>query len=107
MLLAIWTRPRVQVPVTKIKEKKQKPGHGGVFSENDPVSSYLNWANYCRLCSTGPCWLGTARAEPTVMEKLLSGVLVLVHGVMFLVSLFILYHHECVLFLQIKTKRLN
>ena len=30
----------------------------------------------------------------------MSGCLVLVHGVMFLVPLFILYHHECVLFIM-------
>ena len=43
MLLGVWTRPRgdrarprVQVPVTIIKEKKQKPGHGGVFGEHGP-----------------------------------------------------------------------
>ena len=33
-----------------------------------PVSSYLNWVISCRGLSTGPCWLGTARVEPSVME---------------------------------------
>ena len=43
MLLAVWTRPRgdrtrprVQVPVTEIKEMRQKPGHGGVSGEHGP-----------------------------------------------------------------------
>ncbi|KAJ0919388.1 hypothetical protein HanRHA438_Chr05g0229071 [Helianthus annuus] len=43
VLWGAWTRPRdvrarprVQVPVTKVYKKKQKPGHGGVFSEHGP-----------------------------------------------------------------------
>ena len=66
MLLAVWTRPRgdrarprVQVPVMIIKEKKQKPRHGGVSGEHAPCP--VTWTGHFSAGCSARGRLGWAR----------------------------------------------